>query len=122
MERWETLESRLVVDTPWMRVRADRVLMPDVEEPETFHVVEYPDWSCVVCLDHEHRLVLVQQYRHGLGKICLGLPAGIIDEGETPLVAAKRELEEESGGIEHAVHVMALFWAERRGLLAPSAE
>jgi 8-oxo-dGTP pyrophosphatase MutT (NUDIX family) len=38
-----------------------------------------------------------RQYRHGLGKTCFEIPAGVIEKGETPLEAAKRELQEETG-------------------------
>ena len=43
------------------------------------------------------RLVLVEQYRHGAGRIMLELPAGDIDAGEDPAAAAVRELAEETG-------------------------
>jgi len=41
--------------------------------------------------------ILVKQYRYGAGKELLEAPAGLIDEGETPMEAAKRELLEETG-------------------------
>jgi len=53
----------------------------------------------VVCLTTENQLVLVEQFRFGAGKFFTELPAGIIDEGEEPLQAAKRELIEETGFI-----------------------
>ena len=42
-------------------------------------------------------MILERQYRHGLGKTCYELPCGVIEAGETPLEAAKRELLEETG-------------------------
>ena len=42
-------------------------------------------------------MILERQYRHGLGKTCYELPCGVIEEGESPLEAAKRELLEETG-------------------------
>jgi len=42
-------------------------------------------------------VVLVRQYRHGFGGPSLELPAGVIEQTETPLDAARRELREESG-------------------------
>jgi 8-oxo-dGTP pyrophosphatase MutT (NUDIX family) len=40
---------------------------------------------------------MVEQYRHGVGRASLELPAGAVDEGEDPLQAARRELLEETG-------------------------
>jgi 8-oxo-dGTP pyrophosphatase MutT (NUDIX family) len=42
-------------------------------------------------------MVLERQYRHALGKTCYELPCGVIEAGETPLEAARRELLEETG-------------------------
>ncbi|MDE6831443.1 MAG: NUDIX hydrolase, partial [Muribaculaceae bacterium] len=60
-------------------------------------VLEYPDWVNVIALTDEGRFVMVEQYRHGLGAVQTELCAGVIEEGETPLEAAKRELAEETG-------------------------
>ena len=45
----------------------------------------------------EARILLERQYRHAAHSMMWELPAGRIDEGETPLTAAKRELIEETG-------------------------
>jgi 8-oxo-dGTP pyrophosphatase MutT (NUDIX family) len=45
----------------------------------------------------EHEIVIVDQYRHGYGRVSRELPAGVIDPGETPILAAQRELLEETG-------------------------
>jgi 8-oxo-dGTP pyrophosphatase MutT (NUDIX family) len=41
--------------------------------------------------------VLEKQFRPPVGKVCIEVPAGLIDEGETPEEAAVRELREETG-------------------------
>jgi 8-oxo-dGTP pyrophosphatase MutT (NUDIX family) len=52
----------------------------------------------VVAIDDDDNLILVEQYRHGLGKASLELPAGAIDPTDSgPLEAAARELKEETG-------------------------
>lgn len=97
MEPWEKLESRYLLKREWMNVREDRVRLPSGLELNEFHVVEYPNWVCILCLDADGRVVLVEQYRHGIGRSSVELPAGAMDKKEEPLVAAKRELREETG-------------------------
>lgn len=97
MKPWRVLESRLVVDRPWLRVREEHVALPSGVEIEEFHVVEGVDWVAVLAITGDAEVVLVEQYRHGLGGTSRELPAGVIDPGETPLDAARRELLEETG-------------------------
>ena len=97
MQPWSVLESRYLLERPWMRLREDTVLLPSGKELDEFHVIEYPDWSCVYCLSERGDVVLVEQYRHGVGRFSLELPAGELKPGEDPLEGAKRELLEETG-------------------------
>ncbi len=60
-------------------------------------VVLHPPAVAVVAVDDARRVVLVRQDRAGAGKPLLELPAGIVDHGEEPLAAARRELREETG-------------------------
>jgi len=97
MKAWEVVKSRYLLQRWWMSLREDHVRLPGGAEMPEFHVVEYPDWSCVVCFDEKGRVVIVEQYRHGIGRSSMELPAGAADPGEDPLTAAKRELREETG-------------------------
>lgn len=97
MNRWRVLESRVVLDRPWLRVRQERVALPSGVEIDEFHVVEGVDWVAVLAITDAREVVTVEQYRHGLGGTSRELPAGVIDPGETPLDAARRELMEETG-------------------------
>ncbi len=97
MQLWRVLNRRYLLDRPWIKVREDHVRLPTGHEIEEFHVVEYPNWAAVVCLDTDDHLVFVEQYRHGIGRLSLELPAGVIEPDETPLDGARRELIEETG-------------------------
>jgi 8-oxo-dGTP pyrophosphatase MutT (NUDIX family) len=72
------------VETPW----GDRFLKP--------RIVSCFDYVSVVPMLPNGDLVLIRQYRHAVGRVCVEFPAGGIDTGEVPLVAAKRELAEET--------------------------
>jgi 8-oxo-dGTP pyrophosphatase MutT (NUDIX family) len=80
-----------------MTLREDRVRLPSGHVLDEYHVAEYPDWACVLALTADGRAVLVEQYRYGIDRVCLELPAGALDAGEDALTAARRELREETG-------------------------
>ncbi|MCM1028178.1 MAG: NUDIX hydrolase [Pseudoflavonifractor sp.] len=97
MEKWKTLSSEYIIKRPWLTARRDRLMMPNGHIHPEYYVLEYPTWVNVIAIDCEGRFVMVEQYRHGLDDIFTELVAGVAEEGETPLEAAKRELEEETG-------------------------
>jgi 8-oxo-dGTP pyrophosphatase MutT (NUDIX family) len=97
LRAWEILESRYLVDHRWLRVREDRVRTASGVVIDRFHVLEQPSWAAVVCISEQYELVLLEQYRHGARAVTLELPAGVIELGEEPLAAARRELREETG-------------------------
>jgi ADP-ribose pyrophosphatase len=61
------------------------------------HLVEHPGSVAIVAFDAAGRLVLARQLREGARRVLLELPAGVVEEGEEELDAAKRELAEETG-------------------------
>ena len=60
-------------------------------------LVEHPGAVAVAALDDDGRLVVVHQFRPAAGGWTVEIPAGRLDPGESPLEAARRELEEETG-------------------------
>jgi 8-oxo-dGTP pyrophosphatase MutT (NUDIX family) len=94
---WEIIADTALISRAWLEVREQRVRLANGNEIEQFHLINGPHWSAVVCLTNERQVVLVRQYRHGLGGASLELPAGVIEPSEAPIDAARRELLEESG-------------------------
>lgn len=94
---WKVLESVYSFVCPWLRVRKDHVKLPSGVEIDDFYVVEANDWVNIIALTQDGRFIIEEQYRHGCKKVCFELPAGNVAEGEEPLMAAKRELLEETG-------------------------
>lgn len=97
IEKWKTLNSQYIIRRPWLTARRDKVLLPNgVVHPE-FYVLEYPSWVNVIAITTDGKFVMVEQYRHGLQDVFTELVAGVVEEGEEPLAAARRELLEETG-------------------------
>jgi len=90
----------------WMAVREDRVIRPGGTEG-SFGVVEMVAGSSVLALDDQDRVHLVREFKYALGRDSLEVISGGIDEGETPLAAAQRELREEAGLVASAWQEMA---------------
>jgi ADP-ribose pyrophosphatase len=65
--------------------------------PADFYVIHPPDWVNVVALLPDDRVVLIEQWRHGVLHPTLEIPGGVIEAGEDPGLAAQRELAEETG-------------------------
>ncbi|MBQ9237752.1 MAG: NUDIX hydrolase [Treponema sp.] len=94
---WKTLASEYVIRREWLTVRCDVVELPNGHVLDEYYVLEYPTWVNVVAVTADGDLLLVRQYRHGLGRTCFELVAGVVEVDETPLAAAQRELCEETG-------------------------
>ncbi len=95
--KWKVLESETLFERPWLNVRRDRTLLPTGKINEEFYVMHYPTWVNIIALTKDGQMILERQYRHGLSCVSTEIPAGVMEKGETPLEAAKRELQEETG-------------------------
>lgn len=92
------LESEYLFERPWLTVRRDRIELPGGTVNPEYYVLEYPDWINTIAITRDKRFIFVRQYRHGLDITAYELCAGVRDpEDDSPLAAARRELQEETG-------------------------
>ncbi len=96
--KWTVLKSRYAIDDPpWLRLRIDTCRLPNGSLIENFYVYEHATWATIVALTSDRQVVLVRQYRHGIGRVILEFPGGAVDQDEPAPEAARRELLEETG-------------------------
>ncbi|MGJ3238143.1 MAG: NUDIX hydrolase [Anaerolineae bacterium] len=97
MKKWTVEESRVVLDaSPFMIVKQERCHLPNGVIIPDYNVVSEPDIVVALVITPEQQIVLVEQYKHGIGEICLEVPGGLSDGGE-PLAEIQREVREETG-------------------------
>jgi ADP-ribose pyrophosphatase len=71
--------------------------------PRLREIVDHAAGAAVVAVDDAGQVVLVRQWRPAVGTRLLELPAGLVDPGEEPIDAARRELAEETGLVARAL-------------------
>ena len=96
-DNWQVLSSKPAFDSSWIRVRQDRVRLPNGLELDDYYVVEQFDFVTVFPVTDDGQVIFVREYKHGIGRVLLQLPAGFVDPGEDSAQAAIRELREETG-------------------------
>lgn len=94
---WRTIATEYLIRRPWLTARRDKVELPNGKVYDEYYVLEYPDWINVVAITTDGLIILERQWRQALGEISTEIPAGVIEQGESPLEAAQRELAEETG-------------------------
>lgn len=95
--KWKTLSQKYLIEKPWLTARVDKVQLPTGVIIDEYYVLEYPDWVNTIAITKDGKFVFVRQYRYAIGKTVNELCAGVVEKGEDPMDAAKRELMEETG-------------------------
>lgn len=90
------ISSKELIQTPIFHVTFDHAVDPDGFEIKRA-IVQHGGSAVMMPVDDRKHVLLVRQYRLPARQYLWELPAGRLDEGETPLQAAKRELVEETG-------------------------
>lgn len=109
---WRLRASHYIVDSPYMRLRADEVELPNGTIVPNYYVRESRGFAAIVALTPDERVVLVRQYRYGADSIHLEVPAGMLLDDEEPAACARRELAEETGYEVASCELVAAFYPE----------
>ncbi len=94
---WEVVESEIVFDTKFFKIRKDKCITPGGVTIEDYYVQELPDSVLICPITTNNEVLMVSQYRHGVGHENLDFPAGRLKKDEKPEEGAQRELQEETG-------------------------
>ena len=92
----QTLRSDRIYNGKVINLRRDMVKLP-IGKTAIREVVEHQGGVSIVAMPDDHTIVLVRQFRRPSMKMLLELPAGSLEEGESPEECASRELVEETG-------------------------
>lgn len=96
LRRWTRISTTVVHENPWWRYRKDTFEIEPGKRGE-YHFASTPGSALVVPVTADGKLILVEQYRYLADRFSLEFPCGGVAEGESPELAASRELLEESG-------------------------
>lgn len=107
--KWEALKVEHIVQDEWIDFRRVKYRLPDGSEFEPYYNYSRRSFVIIAARDEEGNYICVRQYRHGIGQVTTEFSAGGIErsddkeygsqgeEAEDALLAAKRELQEETG-------------------------
>ena len=110
----EVLESDVVFDGRVWDIRRDTFVLEG--DTITREYMDHTGAVAVLALDERDRVLLIKQYRHPIRMRDWELPAGLLDiHGESPLVAAQRELAEEADLVAESWDLLAEFMTSPGG-------
>ena len=95
---WQVLKSsEIFTADPWLTLSVQQVRVPDGRVIDDFYQLALPDFIVVFAETGKGEVIMIRQYKHGARRTSLTLPGGLVEKGEAPEAAAKRELLEETG-------------------------
>tara|TARA_Y100000588_G_scaffold89684_1_gene96281 strand:- start:2745 stop:3290 length:546 start_codon:yes stop_codon:yes gene_type:complete len=103
------LDRQLLYEGKIIKVFKDTVLLSD-NKRTTREIVEHVSVVCVMALDEDGYIHMVKQYRYAISGELMEIPAGGIEQGESPEEAAVRELQEEIGKSPGQLIQLGGFW------------
>lgn len=98
MQAWKTLNKRTVLENgKWITVELRTLELPDGQVIEDWAWIILPEYVNVVAVTEVGRFLCFEQVKYAVDGVALAPVGGYLEPGENPLVAAQRELQEETG-------------------------
>src|SRR5687768_13520773 len=96
--KWKVLFSEYIFNDKWFKVRKEVCETPSGKIVDPYYIYDFPTWVGAVAITEEGKVVMVRQYRHGLGEVCIEVPGGCVDDTDKNFEEAiAREILEETG-------------------------
>ncbi|GAB4574638.1 MAG: NUDIX hydrolase [Anaerolineae bacterium] len=117
--RWKMLARQVLIDrAPWLTVAVEQIQLPNGVIIDDYYTMTTRSWVAVFAVTEDGRVPLVRQYRYGIDRFTLELPAGYLEPGESVEDSARRELREEVGGeAAHLRRIAQFAMAPTRGAM-----
>lgn len=96
-EEWPVTRREIVLQHPYVTVEFQEVHLPDGRVIPDWPIVHTPAYVNVLAVNEDNQALILEGYKHGLGRSSWQVVGGYLEAGEEPLAAAQRELLEETG-------------------------
>jgi len=96
-KNWQLIKSEPAIDLKIVKIRHDFYKNPRNQKVVKTIAIEGNNAANVIAKTKAGKIIMVRQFRFGIGDYTLEIPGGMIDEGEDTLKAAQREVREETG-------------------------
>ena len=103
-----TVRKNYVYKGKIVNLRCDDAALPD-GKPCKREMIEHPGGASVLCVI-DGKIALVRQFRYAYGEAIYEIPAGKLDKDEDPMLAAGRELGEETGLVAERLELMFVLY------------
>lgn len=115
LQPWKTLDVKEVFKTPWFRIAQHKVELPDGKVYDNYFVREHQNVVMIFPMTEDGKVVMVKEFKYGAKTVIETLPAGMMEDGETPEKSARRELVEETGYVPNSMEHIKTFLIDPTG-------